>query len=667
MRTLSMRHLTVLSFAAALLFAACGDDSASSSTGICRGANCGEVRDTGSATDTGAAVDSGAVDTGAAADTEADTVADTTPDTALCAEGAIDCSASGLPETCTGGTWVEGTACQPTEVCRLGRCVPGESCTPGQVRGCVSSTQRNLCNEAGTGFVADDCATGEFCLDGLCGTQQCNPGDTRCDDDFTISTCSTDGTSWNFTETCDRRSLRVCENGECVSGCIAAVKDPSYIGCEYWSVDLPQYHDLTTPHPDEVPHSVVIANVGDFPADIAVISTDRTFIAPAGITVAPRSTGVLTFPVASIADTGITSRSFKVTTTEPVVAYQFSPLNDLGVFSNDASLMLPANALGRRYRVMGLTGGIAALGFPAQRAWFTVVATQPRTNVTVTLSAAADNGGGLTGLTAGVPHTFTLETGQVLNFAFSSVFSFPPVEADPTGSLVEADRPIVVFSGHEEAVIGDESESGNCCADHLQEQLFPVETWRSSFLCIHTPPRGTENDWWRVVADTNGTRITTQPPIAGLDGVTLNAGQFVEVQTALSFELSATAPVLVGQYMVSQQALGVSRYGGDPSLTLMVPSDQFRTDYVIQVPAGYAQDYLTVVKPVGVELRVNGVAVAESEFTPFGTRSWAFAHLNRGEGTYQLSAAQPFGLYGYGYDNAVSYGYPGGLNLTTTP
>ena len=314
-----MRHLTVLAFAAALLFAACGDDSASSGVSVCRGANCGEVRDTGSATDTGAAVDSGAVDTGAAADTEADTVADTTPDTALCAEGAIDCSASGLPETCTGGTWVEGTACQPTEVCRLGRCVPGESCTPGQVRGCISSTQRNLCNEAGTGFIADDCATGEFCLDGLCGTQQCNPGDTRCDDDFTISTCSTDGTSWNFTETCDRRSLRVCENGECVSGCIAAVKDPSYIGCEYWSVDLPQYHDLTTPHPDEVPHSVVIANVGDFPADIAVISTDRTFIAPAGITVAPRSTGVLTFPVASIADTGITSRSFKVTTTEPVI------------------------------------------------------------------------------------------------------------------------------------------------------------------------------------------------------------------------------------------------------------------------------------------------------------------------------------------------------------
>lgn len=664
-----MRQLTALSFVAALLFAACGDDGAASSREVCRGSNCDGQRDTGTggSVDTGLAPDTTASDTGLVTDTAVDTGPDTEADTALCAEGAVDCSDAGLPQTCTGGAWVDGAACQPTEVCRLGRCVPGESCTPGQVRGCVSSTQRNLCNEAGTGFVADDCATGEFCLDGLCGAQQCRPGESRCDDDFTISTCSADGTTWNFTETCDRRSLRVCENGECVSGCIAAVKDPSYIGCEYWSVDLPQYHDISVPHPDEVPHSVVIANVGDYPADIDVISTDRTFVAPPGITVAPRSTGVLTFPVASIADTGITSRSFKVTTTEPVVAYQFSPLNDLGVFSNDASLMLPANALGRRYRVMSLAGGVAALGFPAQRSWFTVVATQPRTNVTVTLSANAENGGGLTGLNAGVPRTFTLETGQVLNFAFSSVFSFPPVTNDPTGSLVESDRPIVVYSGHEEAVIGDESESGNCCADHLQEQLFPVETWRSTFLCIHTPPRGTENDWWRVVADTNGTRITTQPPIAGLDGITLNAGQFVEVQTPLSFELSATAPVLVGQYMVSQQALGVSRYGGDPSLTLMVPSDQFRTDYVIQVPSGYAQDYLTVVKPVGAELRVNGVAVAESEFTPFGTRSWAVAHLNRDAGTYQLSSAQPFGLYGYGYDNAVSYGYPGGLNLTTTP
>jgi hypothetical protein len=272
-----MRHLTLISCAAALLFAACGDDSASSSREVCRGSNCDSSRDTGA----GATVDTGAIDTGAATDTsldDTDTLPDTTPDTALCAEGAVDCSAAGLPQSCTGGAWVDGTACAGTEVCRLGRCVPGESCTPGQVRGCISSTQRNLCNEAGTGFIADDCATGEFCLDGLCGAQQCNPGDTRCDDDFTISTCSSDGTSWNFTETCDRRSLRVCENGECVSGCIAAVKDPSYIGCEYWSVDLPQYHDISVPHPDEVPHSVVIANVGDYPADIDVISTDRTFI-----------------------------------------------------------------------------------------------------------------------------------------------------------------------------------------------------------------------------------------------------------------------------------------------------------------------------------------------------------------------------------------------------
>jgi hypothetical protein len=594
-----------------------------------------------------------------------DTVVDTTVDTASCAEGSQACSADGVPQRCESGVLVDQAPCAASEVCRLGRCVAGESCEPEAVRGCLDESTRFVCNAAGTGYVGDPCDEGQFCFEGICGSQRCAPDARRCAGDFDVESCTADGTAWQPAETCDRRSLRVCEAGECVSGCVAAAKDPSYIGCEYWSVDLPQYPDpLTNPQPDDVPHSVVLANVGDYAAEVTVSSTDPAFVAPRGITIAPRSTGTLTFPVASIADTGITARSFRISTTEPVVAYQFSPLNNVGVFSNDASLLLPASALGTRHRIMGYGGGIAALGLAAQRSWFTVVGTTNRTEVTVTLSARAEDGGGLTNLVAGVPRTFTLDQGQVLNFAFSSTFGIPPVLNDPTGSLVVSNHPVVVFAGHEEAVIGEEGEGGsNCCADHLQEQMFPVGSWRTAYSCVHSPPRGTEPDVWRVVADTDGTRLTTQPSIAGLDGVTLNAGEFVEASTPVSFELQASAPVLVGQYLVSQQSLGVERYGGDPALILMVPSEQFRENYTIQVPAGYSKDFLTVVKPAGVEVRLDGTPIPESSFEPFGTRTWSFAHIEARDGAHQLESSQPFGLYGYGYDSAVSYGYSGGLDL----
>lgn len=617
-------------------------------------------------------IDSDADDTAVVPDSTDDTGADTAvPDVGedvdeSCVTGATRCSSGGVPQACISGSWTNAEPCPPGDVCLAGRCVDGIDCTPGDVRGCFDETRLSVCAPDGARYEPSPCAEGLFCFEGVCGTQRCDPGDLSCDEDgYTITQCDGTGENWIDFEVCDRRANRVCSGGECVSGCIAAAKDPSYVGCEYWTVDLPQYDDPTTAGP-ALPHAVVLANVGEYPASVS-FETYSAATPPAPVTVAAGDSVAVQFPRLDLEGTEQTPNSFRIVTTEPIVAYQFNPFNNVNLFSNDASLLLPISALDRDYYVLGWPGGasIAFLGFPAQRAFFTVVApSNGTTRVQITFSTAVVDGSTITGIRAGTTRAFTMTTGDVLNFSCeSSLSTFTP--CDFTGTRVTGDRPLLVFSGHEQAVIGEEGEGGsNCCADHLEEQLFPISTWGTRYLAVHSPPRGTEDDYWKVIASQDSTRIVTTPSIAGLDGITLNAGEFAEVNTPQSFEIEATAPIMVGQFLVSAQALGTVRSIGDPSFILAVPAEQFRTDYQMLVPDGYDEDYITVIRRVGAAVQLDGSAVS-GPFTRIGGGEWEYAHVRVPPGPHRLTAAEdaPFGVLGYGYDNAVSYGYPGGLNL----
>lgn len=590
-----------------------------------------------------------------------DTAPDTRPPEA-CVGDAVRCDGNGVPQRCEGGVFVDQAACGPREICLVGRCVQNAGCEPGAVSGCASTTEVRRCDDEGNRFEAVRCDPGPFCLDGVCGLSFCRAGQTRCAaDGFRIETCSPAGDAWVETDACDIREGRACSGGECVSGCIAAAKDPSYIGCEYWSVDLPQFPDLSGEGAN-FPHAVVISNTSDQVATITIDSFEPGVAAPAAVDVPPGQTRAIQFPVNNVAGSTRSLRSFRVNTTEPVVAYQFNPLNNVNIASNDASLLLPVSAIGREYYVMSWTASAI------QPAFFTVVGTaEDVTNVTIRFSSDIDDGpntpAGIRGIRRGDTRTFQIRQGEVLNFENKTRISFPPVEADFTGSHVVADRPVVVFGGHSQAVIAPPGSEQSCCADHLEQQLFPVESWGSRYLAVKAPPRGNEADVWRVMAQRPNTRIVTSPPIPGLDGITLGAGQWAQAFVTQSFEIQATEPILVGQYLLSQQADGITRTIGDPAFILAVPVERFRESYQFLTPDRYREDYVTVIRPIGVGVTLDGTAIPASEFRTFGTNTWEFAHMRVEPGTHYVEAAEPVALMLYGYDTAVSYGVPGGLNL----
>ena len=557
-------------------------------------------------------------------------------------------------------------------------------CTPGVSSECISDTEQSVCDESGFQYNTVPCPEGQFCFEGNCGTQRCEPDTTRClsDDPNRVFICDPTGEMWVEGPVCEQGLA--CQNGGCMSRCELAAKLNTYIGCEYWTVDLDNYPDpFTSPMPNEVPHSIVIANPGDQSAMIRFETRSAAMINPPQAEVAAGEVRAFSMPRLDIDGSGITNHSIKVSSSMPVIAYQFNPLNNSDVFSNDASLLLPVNTLGRNYIVASWPTGVDTVniiptGIVPQAGYFTVVAVAPgETTVTVRVTAPTTTGVDVMPLNIGDTATFQLQQFEVLNLEaapftpdnFGDLFN--EVIHDLTGSTVEASQPVAVFGGHEEAVVAfNRTDRGAgadspCCADHLEEQLIPLSVWSNEALCVKAKPRSDsgEKDIWRVISAADGNTFTTIPPIEGIDGVTLNRGEWVHVEAAESFKVEGTGPLQAVQYLISQEQ--TDERIGDPSMILAVPTQQYREEYNILVPMGYDADWVTVIRPAGLIISMDGSPLNE-RFEPFAGGDWERAYVPVSPGSHEFLAAEPFGLVAYGWNRAVSYGYPAGLNLRTS-
>ena len=656
-------------------------------------------------------------------DTLADSVADSAidvltdtpppPDGAACNSGEIACFNDTIAKACVDGQWVIKAKCDSGQVCKDGNCATPVSCTPNESQGCDGFTTELVCSADGTAIVTKKCSGKQQCAAGLCRDVVCTPGVTECTDANSFRTCTDDGQGFGPSGPC--KSGASCFGGKCLSLCESNLKVQSNIGCEYWSTDLDNEPDVFSAAlnpqkltPEMIPHSIVISNPGIYDADLTftVIAhcADASQCAPvttcgglntvcksvgsaydlpiANATVAAGKTQEFKMPVLNVDGSGISHKGIHIKSSQPVVAYQFNPFNAEGAASNDGSLLLPQNVLGKLYfgvsRISTPQIAMPGLPTPSQHGYVTVLATVPgKTTVTVvpTTETIADPTQGVPQdgttpktLTAGTTYTFALQQYDVLNLESLGKMVFSGPEPSLTGTRIEADKPIAVFGGHEETVIGiDNNTSGNtdsCCAEHIEEQLMPVESWGTEALCTKTSPRGTEPDEYIVVAGADNVVLKTTPSIAGLDGKTLaKAGNSVRVQTKDSFQLQATGKIEVVQFIVSRGQ--TEQFTGDPTMMIVPPKSQYRADYVIQTAKGYAKNgnWTSIVRPKGVAVTMDGAPIPDTEFAAFGDGTWELAWHSVDPGTHSFASMVAFGLMVYGYGNATAYGYPGGMNL----
>jgi hypothetical protein len=539
-------------------------------------------------------------------------------------------------------------------------------CEPLTERICFDQTSYRVCNSAGTAFNAPvNCGQFQTCANGFClNPEACRPGPLGCADEDTVLYCHSNGF---LREERDCDEGLVCYEARCVApACAPDTK--SYIGCEFWATDLDN-----EPSAASRPVVVTVANFNDEPVHVTLIN--QTTYERFEETVAARRLQTFTLHDIQINDTELSRKTFRIQTTLPVTVHQFNPQNNrFQVFSNDASLLLPAGSLGRDYVV---------LGWPARNdvdeggwvlsSFVTLVGVIDNTAVTIRAREGVSPGVGFPGLAPGEQTTITLNAGDVLN-----MITLPEHGADLSGMELQATQEIAVFAGSECANV----PLGVAYCDHIEQQLMPVDTWGSEFVAFKFAPRGVEEDIWRILSARDDNVITTLPALPGVDGVRLDRGEVLEFRHDGHFRIFGTAPLLVGQFMVGSRysvtggecmsddcAIPRSEFCGgytgigDPAYLLNVPVNQYRDAYLVLTPANYQEDYLTFVYEDGTELQLDGQELDTSAAHAVGSGAWRVLHVPVRSGQHIATGSAPFGLYAYGYDCDVSYAYPAGLNL----
>lgn len=661
-----------------------------------------------------------------------DTGRELLPEGETCHPGAVvACAAEDTPKVrlcdADGLATVPGACPGDDGICHHGQCfVRGATpeCFPGDIEGCVSEGGRDAltCNQSGTAFVPAPCVGPDGaesqCRKGAC--TACFPGAKRCQDDATVVECDADGAGWHVVTVCASAS-QVCTGRFCEELCERNVKFNSYIGCDYFAVDLDNAfvsgENSGTLDAQGAQFAVVVANPvsSPRPAQVVISQLEGGVVEPVlrdsfGVPfptsdLMPGDLRIYRLPRRDVNGTTLAPLAYRVTSSVPVIAYQFNPLEDELVYSNDASLLLPAALLGSEYLVM-----TKEQMHSIARGYLTVVAVMPGvTTVVVTVNGPTQAGTAHEGAPTEVeiPHMVRGETRQFQLAQFDVLnIESGGVDADLTGSRILATQRVAVFGGSEganspntarcvevDAVIGfgvcqwdrqtqcrnsnDCARAGliTCCADHLEDQLMPVKTWGSRVLATKLWDRGQVKDEWRIMAGADGTRVTLVPPQFGIDVPILDKGEFFEFESGAHFEIVAAdnKPISVGQFMESEQAPGpnvgdVAGAGdakiGDPAFILPVPVEQFRRDFVVLVPAEYADNFINVTFPTGAALEVDGVEVPADEAEPFGSGAFSLYRERFAEpGAHTIVCSEPAGVIVYGWDQYVSYGYAGGMDL----
>ena len=539
--------------------------------------------------------------------------------------------------------------------------------------------------------LADECLPPlDVCSDSL-GCLECSPAIRECDGNSVVE-CNADGMGTTWIEDCPEDAP--CVAGQCRDACATAAATYSYLGCEFFATSSSNLVDGTF----DQDFGVVVANPAGAQYN-ASITVQRGSSTVATANLAPGQTQALQLAMinevrVATESTLVTDAAYEITSTQPVVAYQYNPLHfqlsGIPSYSNDASLLLPLHVLTGNYMISHLPSFGVGQGTGSSISWsgfappfFTVIGTQDGTSVTMNFT-----GDTMTGTPPasgnGQSETVTLNRGDVVQVLgsyplspsgnwcsnngwqstsgadiFGTVWTYClGTGSDLSGTTIEASAAVSVVAGHMCTFVPYNAWA----CDHLEESMFPTETW--GVQVVMSAPRfpgggGVAPTRYRVIALQGGTSVSFNPGVAST--TTLGAGQHMEFETDQDFVVDATAPIYVTQFMEGQDAIGAAI--GDPAMGSGIPWSQVRLDYDFLTPDTYTENYVNVVAPANSSIALDGTAI--SGWTAIGSTGFAVARIPLSPGSHHVESedGNRFGITTYGYAEYTSYLYPGGLNF----
>jgi len=361
---------------------------------------------------------------------------------------------------------------------------------------------------------------------------------------------------------------------------------------------------------------------------------------------------------------------FRVVTEENVTVYALNQAN----LTSEAFLVLPSNVLGDEYYIltynsdgkMNFFNQVIGTSTPSQ---FTVLAIEDSTLVEIKPSVATYKNGIN-------KQKVWLNSGE--SYLVQARISTSNTNRDLTGSYVKSTKPIAVFAGHQRATIPIDLKDNNPSRDFLCEQMIPTRSWGKNAIVVpfETPKDiiTSGKDLIRILASNDNTTIRMNN-----SEVTINSGSFIELPLENPAFIEADKPILVAQYKKTSN-LGASRSNiSDPLMLIVPPVEQYITSYRVinaQAPGydenkgkffnAYEEQYVTII--ADTIAYTNGIFINKNKadqslFKRVPNRQYYWANIRVADGVNSLNSEGKFAVYVYGYGNANSYGYLGGMGM----
>jgi hypothetical protein len=635
----------------------------------------------------------------------------------LCVPNETTCNGNSKQTCNEDGTDFTLFACAPGS-CTNGECV---GCEPG-IKVCEDGNVVQ-CKTDGSGYeLTDVCDAAAQCIDGNC--LVCFPGQGKCEGTDAWQ-CAPDGSDWVFNATCSESQL--CISGVCQSACAGDIKFNTNVGCDYWAVDLDNgpveaasasFAIVVSNTSDKV------AEVSVRQADDGPVAASAS-IPPGGLQVLDlppyNVDGSMIGPRAwkVTATAPIVAYQFNPKENELVYSNDASVLFPSNTWGKEYYVMsrfeIPTDS-GTYRSFLTVVGGfnetevtvtISPNAGSATLAGGGVPSLQPGESFTIVLNEYdvlnIESNGATSDLTGS--HVTSDKPVGVFGGHECAVSGeqcccdhleqqIPPisawgrthiatrsmprgVEKDYWRILASADNTQIITKpnqGFIPTLNAGQSWEIKSDKDFIIEANAPVlvaQILASSYEINGDCATGCKNG---TVCDTSYQLCMDTVGICSGTGQGNCPGGHIclGIQCDGDFDCPIGFSCANGQCMdfFSGQVLRLCEPIGDPAMFLAVPMEQFRSEYIFLAPSNYLQDFLNVIAPVGTSIVLDDnqtlpmVPIPEACSATSGV-CWAVAKVSLSDGTHSIASTggEKFGIAVYGYDDDVSYGYPGGMAL----
>jgi hypothetical protein len=454
----------------------------------------------------------------------------------------------------------------------------------------------------------------------------------------------------------------VCSLGRCTSHACQAEEQsaaPTFTGCLFYTLTV----DNVTSE-SSATSSVLVTNPGSSVATVELRerdAADSQWRAMALQAVAPLGAARIQLPPSRSTGQGGYSAgvALQLASNAPITAAHFqSDDENESASSTGGTMLLPAHVLGLHYMAMTYPqeGTLKVLQTPGSRGGagqIIVVGTEDDTHLTFTSTANLRKVGGTPDLDAGGSFPVRLDDGDIYQ-----VFSVENGD-DLSGSTIDADHPVAVFSGNISTTYG-KSATGINSPDMAHEQMLPISLWGQEYVAAQLLPEAatcdgilgaTDASLYRVLAAKPGTIVSFQSP-PGLTGVPsttmLDAGKVAEfVVSGGSFHVTSNFPVLVTQGLDCE-----------PTLSAAVATRVLMNDLRFAVLPHFDQ-MIAVVRHAQVPVTLDDVPIDDSQFRPAGgdfeVAQIVLPNCPAADGVCVHHLAGEFGMTMRGMDVVASY------------